>query len=129
MAVELTIVTPSQIAFQGAADEVQLPGINGELGVLTGHAALLTLARPGVVTVHSGGRTRRMLVGKGVAEVGPQQVTLLVDICEEPSAVDKEAAKAALDQGWADFKASAPGTPERNTAENHIALQQARLSV
>ena len=129
MAVELTIVTPSQIAFQGSAAEVQIPGINGEMGVLPGHASLLTLARPGVVTVHSDGKARRMLVGKGVAEVGPQQVTLLVDVCEDPESVDKDAARTALAEAWEAFKGSAPGTSERRTAEDHIALQQARLAL
>lgn len=128
MSVKLTIVTPSQIAFEGDAHEVQLPGINGEMGVLPGHAALLTLARPGVVTVHDGANTRRLLVGKGVAEVGGSQVTLLVDLCEDPAAIDKDAARSELTEAMADFKATSPGTPERSAAEDRIALLQAKIS-
>jgi len=126
--VDLTIVTPSQIAFQGSATEVQLPGINGEMGVLPGHASLLTLSRPGVVTVHNGTDTKRILVGKGVAEVGGAQVTLLVDLCEETATIDKAAAKADLEKASADLKTSAPGTLAREQAEDRIALAQARLS-
>lgn len=128
MPVKLTVVTPSQIAFEGDAAEVQLPGINGELGVLPGHAALLTLSRPGVVTVHNGANTKRLLVGKGVAEVGGSQVTLLVDLCEDPAKIDKAAARADLDKALADFKATSPETPERTSVEDRIALLQARLT-
>jgi F-type H+-transporting ATPase subunit epsilon len=122
MSVDLTIVTPSQIAFQGSAAEVQLPGFNGEMGVLPDHAALLTLARPGVVTIHNGADTKRLFVGKGVAEVGPQQVTLLVDLCEDPASVDKAAAQVDLNDALAALKDIAPGTPERAAAEDRIAF-------
>lgn len=128
MPVDLTIVTPSQIAFQGSAAEVQLPGFNGEMGVLPDHAALLTLARPGVVTIHNGANTQRLLVGKGVAEVGPKQVTLLVDLCQDPASVDKAAAQADLDEALAAFKDNAPGTPERIAAEDRIAFLKVLLS-
>ncbi|MEL6346799.1 MAG: ATP synthase F1 subunit epsilon [Myxococcota bacterium] len=128
MSVQITIVTPSQLAFNDTADEVQIPGFAGEFGVLPSHASLLTLARPGVVTIHTGGAQRRFLVGRGVAEVGEGQVTLLVDLFETPDSIDRNAAKAELNQAWADLKSTAPGTPERATVENQIALLQARIN-
>lgn len=127
MSIQVTIVTPSQMAFEGEADEVQLPGWMGELGVLPAHASLLTLARPGIVTLHNAGNTRRLLVGRGVAEVGNDQVTLLVDLCEAPESVDKDAARTELEQALQELKTTAPETPERETVENRIALLQARV--
>ena len=127
MPLQLTIVTPARIAFEGAADEVQAPGCSGEFGVLPGHASLLTLTVPGIVTVHSSGAQKRFLVGKGVAEAGPDRITLLVDLCEDPASVDKAAAQSALSKAQADFAASVPDSPARKLAENSIALAQARL--
>lgn len=127
MAIQLTIVTPAQIAFQGSADQVQAPGCVGEFGVLPGHASLLTLTVPGIVTIHSGGSQTRLLVGKGVAEAGPDRLTLLVDLCEKPDTIDKAAAQAALSKAQAEFAASIPDTLARSLAEGHIALAQARL--
>ena len=128
MSLQLTIVTPAQIAYEGTADEVQAPGWTGEFGVKPDHAALLTLSRPGVVTIHEGGSQRRFLVGKGVAEAGPDRLTLLVDLCEDPAEIDKDAAKADLQAAQADLKTTAPGTPERQHVEDRIALAQARVS-
>ena len=128
MGLQLTIVTPARIAFDGTADEVQAPGWAGEFGVKPDHASLLTLLRPGTVTVHEGGGQRKFLVGKGVAEAGPDRLTLLVDLCEEPGDVDKDAARADLEAAQAELKTTAPGTTERQLVEDRIALAQARVS-
>ncbi|MFT4974466.1 MAG: F-type H+-transporting ATPase subunit epsilon [Myxococcota bacterium] len=127
MSVQLTIVTPSRIAFEGPAVEVQIPGVFGEMGILPGHASLLTLGRPGVVTVHNGADTKRILVGKGIAEVGNEQVTLLVELCEDTSTIDKDAARSVLKKAQGDFKSATPGTPEHTSATDRIALSQARI--
>jgi F-type H+-transporting ATPase subunit epsilon len=77
------IVTPSAVAFQGEADEVQAPALLGEYGALPGHARLLAVGKPGIVALHQGGAiVKRLLVGPGFAEVGPDRVTLLVESCE-----------------------------------------------
>ena len=77
MSVALKIVTPSRIALESEAGEVQIPGHYGEYGVLPAHAQMLTLTQPGVVTIHGGKDAGRLLVGKGLAEVGPGSITLL----------------------------------------------------
>jgi len=82
MPVSLKIVTPSCVAFEEEAEEVQVPGWLGEYGVLAQHARMLTLTQPGVVTVHGGPKPIQLNVGVGLAEVGPSSVTLLVDTCE-----------------------------------------------
>ena len=76
------IVTPRKIVFEGTAEGVQAPGELGEFGVLPSHIPLVTTLRPGIVVIHGSPR-RTFKVGAGFAEVGPDQVTLLVETCEE----------------------------------------------
>ena len=127
MPVHLTIVTPARVAYEGDAAEVQVPGWEGEYGVLPNHAQMLTLTRPGVVTVLGGANPGRMLVGKGLAEVGPDRVTLLVDRCEDPAKIDKAAARAELDAAQRLLLTAAPGTAEHAVAQGRADLAQARL--
>ena len=127
MPVALKIVTPSAIALEGEASEVQIPGFYGEYGVLPDHAQMLTLTQPGVVTVHGGSQSGRLLVGKGLAEVGPGSVTLLVDLCEKAADIDKDAAKRELERARADLKAADTGTPEAAAIQDRINLAQARI--
>lgn len=82
MPLNVRIVTPRKIVFEGVADGVQAPGELGEFGVLPGHIPLVTTLRPGTVVVHGTPR-RTFKVGTGFAEAGPDRVTLLVETCEE----------------------------------------------
>jgi F-type H+-transporting ATPase subunit epsilon len=127
MPVALKIVTPARIALNGEANEVQIPGFSGEYGVLPDHAQMLTLTRPGIVTVHGGAHAGRLLVGKGLAEVGPGSVTLLVDLCENADSIDKAAAKRELERAEADLRTVAAGSPEAVANRARIPRPQARL--
>ena len=80
---DVQIVTPRKVAWQGKADGVQAPGSEGEFGVLPGHIPFLTTLKAGVVTVKAEGGTRRFSTGPGFAEAGPERIVLLVDSCEE----------------------------------------------
>lgn len=82
MALNVRIVTPRKIVFEGVADGVQAPGELGEFGVLAGHIPLVTTLKPGTVVIHGSPR-RTFKVGTGFAEAGPDRVTLLVETCEE----------------------------------------------
>lgn len=127
MPVALKIVTPSAIALEGEANEVQIPGFSGEYGVLHDHAQMLTLTKPGVVTIHGGDHAGKLLVGKGLAEVGPGDITLLVDLCEDVAGIDKDAAKRELERAQADLKSVAANGPEAAAIADRIQLAEARL--
>jgi F-type H+-transporting ATPase subunit epsilon len=77
------IVTPRKVAWKGTATDVQAPGELGEFGVLPQHIPFLTVLKPGIVTVRSGGRVQKFKVGAGFAEAGPDRVVILADSCEE----------------------------------------------
>lgn len=141
MSLTVEIVTPTRKAFDGSADQVQAPGWLGEIGVLPKHAAVLTLTRAGVVTlVSTTGQltldkepvaisgTRRLVVGPGFAEVGPDRVTLVVELCEDGASVDKNAAAAALSAAEAEMVKVDGNSLAFRMASKAADLARARLS-
>jgi F-type H+-transporting ATPase subunit epsilon len=72
-------VSPESVLFSGDVDQVDLPGIEGDLGVLPGHAPMVTLLRPGIVTIMREGRREPVVVVGGFAEMGPGGLTVLAD--------------------------------------------------
>jgi len=72
-------VSPESVLFSGDVDQVDLPGIEGDLGVLPGHAPMVTLLRPGFVTIMREGRREPVVVVGGFAEMGPGGLTVLAD--------------------------------------------------
>jgi F-type H+-transporting ATPase subunit epsilon len=72
-------VSPESVLFSGDVDQVDLPGIEGDLGVLPGHAPMVTLLRPGIVTIMREGQREPVVVVGGFAEMGPGGLTVLAD--------------------------------------------------
>jgi F-type H+-transporting ATPase subunit epsilon len=73
------LVTPDKVLFAGPVDQVDVPGVEGDFGVLAGHAPLVAMIKPGVLVVHEGGKQHRVVVTGGFAEVNPQGLTILAD--------------------------------------------------
>ena len=72
-------VSPESVLFSGDVDQVDLPGAEGDMGILAGHAPLVTALRPGIVTIYRGGQREPVVVTGGFAEVGPAGLTILAD--------------------------------------------------
>ena len=72
-------VSPESVLFSGDVDQVDLPGIEGDLGVLPGHAPMVTLLRPGIVTIMRAGQREPIVVVGGFAEMSPAGLTILAD--------------------------------------------------
>ncbi len=75
----LEFVSPERVLFSGDVDQVDLPGIEGDLGILADHAPLVTPLRPGIVTIHRPGAREPIVVIGGFAEVSPAGLTILAD--------------------------------------------------
>ncbi len=75
----LDFVSPESVLFSDGVDQVDLPGAEGDMGILAGHAPLVTTLRPGVVTIFRGGAREAVVVTGGFAEVGPAGLTVLAD--------------------------------------------------
>ena len=87
MSIQIRIVTPTNIAFEGTTDMVTGPGFHGEFGVLEHHARFLTLNAPGIIRLGKAQDQEKFVVGKGFAEVTENVVTYLVDSCIAQSAI------------------------------------------
>jgi F-type H+-transporting ATPase subunit epsilon len=71
------LVSPERILISVDADQVVVPGADGDFAVLAGHAPVITTLRPGVIDVTAGGSKRRVFVKSGFAEVDPTRLTVL----------------------------------------------------
>ena len=78
-ALHLEFVSPDRVLFSGDVDQVDLPGTEGDMGILAGHAPLVTTLRPGIVTIFNGNDRVPVVVIGGLAEVGPAGLTVLAD--------------------------------------------------
>src|SRR5262249_46182939 len=76
---QLEIVTPEKLVVNEAVEEAQIPGLNGYLGILPGHAPLITELAVGIISYRSRGVTRTLSVAWGFAEVLPDKVTMLAE--------------------------------------------------
>ena len=102
----LAIVTPERRMFDENVDAVEVPGFDGELGILPGHAELLSKLKPaGLLTWHKGDEVGKIYISDGFVEVGPTRVTVLADRAARPEDIDlavalqqKELAEKALQQ-------------------------------
>jgi len=83
------LASPEQLVFSGEVEHVVVPGSEGEFGVLAGHAPLVAMLRPGILTIHGDGE-RRFVVRGGFAEVNPQGLTVLADFALPAEEVDRE---------------------------------------
>jgi F-type H+-transporting ATPase subunit epsilon len=79
MALHFEFVSPETVLFSGEVDQVDLPGAEGDLGILEGHAPMVTPLRPGIVTIFRGSGREPVVVTGGFAEVGPGGLTILAD--------------------------------------------------
>jgi F-type H+-transporting ATPase subunit epsilon len=85
------LVSPEKLAFSGEVDQVDVPGIEGDFGVLAGHAPVVAAVRPGILTVTSGGTQQKIIVLGGLAEVSDKGLTVLADVATSMQDVDKAA--------------------------------------
>jgi F-type H+-transporting ATPase subunit epsilon len=125
---QLEIVTPAKLMVKDVAEEAQIPGLSGYLGILPGHAPLITELAVGVITYKASGATHTLSVAWGFAEVLPDKVTILAEAAERPQEIDVARAQEAKNRAEALLKSS---DPKVDYARAEDALQRAdtRLSV
>ena len=82
------LVSPEKLAFSGEVDQVDIPGAEGDFGVLAGHAPVVAAVRPGILTVTAGGAKQKIIVLGGLAEVSEKGLTLLADTAVAGTKID-----------------------------------------
>ena len=86
------LVSPEKLLFSGEVDQVDVPGTEGDFGVLAGHAPTVSALRPGIMTVFVGGNAQRMVVLGGFAEVSADgKLTVLADLADSVEDFDRNA--------------------------------------
>ena len=85
------LVSPEKIAFSGEVEQVDIPGVDGDLGVMAGHAPLVATIRPGIMTVTVGGKHEKIIVLGGLAEISDKGLTVLADTATSLQDLDREA--------------------------------------
>ncbi len=95
---QLEIVTPEKKVVDTAAEEIQIPGKNGYLGVLPGHAPLITELAVGEIKYRAEGKEQLLAAAWGFAEVLPDKVTILAETVEKPEEIDVDRARKAKDR-------------------------------
>jgi F-type H+-transporting ATPase subunit epsilon len=85
------LVSPEKLAFSGEVDQVDVPGVEGDFGVLAGHAPIVATIRPGILTVTTGGQHQKIIVLGGLAEVSDKGLTVLADVATSIKDLDKTA--------------------------------------
>ena len=84
------LVSPEKLAFSGDVDQVDVPGVEGDFGVLAGHTPVVAAIRPGILTVTSGGTHQKIIVLGGLAEVSENGLTVLADVATSMQELDRE---------------------------------------
>ena len=95
---QLEIVTPEKLVVKDSAEEAQIPATTGYIGVLPGHAPLITELGAGEISYRSGGQLHRFATAWGFAEVLPDKVTILAETVERVDEIDVARAKQDLTQ-------------------------------
>ncbi|HKA21272.1 MAG TPA: ATP synthase F1 subunit epsilon [Blastocatellia bacterium] len=87
--IHLEVVTPERKVFEADVDRVEVPGLDGELGILPGHTELVSLLKPaGLLTYHVGSETGEMAISDGFVEVSSDRVTVLANRAARPEDID-----------------------------------------
>ena len=98
MTIKVDIVTRDRRLISDEVDMVTLPGSAGQMGILRGHAPLLSTLEIGEIILHKGAEMQYIAVGGGIVEVRPDKVTVLAEVAEHAEDIDEARAAAALER-------------------------------
>jgi F-type H+-transporting ATPase subunit epsilon len=126
--VAFELVSPERLLLSASVDMVVVPGVEGDFGVLPGHALFLSSVRPGVIEVHDKGQvTDRIFVSGGFAEATPDRCTVLADTAMPVSDLKRAEIEARIRDLREDV-ADAKDEAERRAAEGRLAVAEAMLA-
>jgi F-type H+-transporting ATPase subunit epsilon len=124
------LVSPEKLLFAGDVGQVDLPGAEGDLGVLAGHAPLVTALRPGIIVVYREDGDLRVVVNGGFAEVGSSGLTVLADMAVPVDEFDQAVLVGEIKDTEEDFADSTDGWQRDKLANrlDQLKALQAALS-
>ena len=126
MALHISIIAPDRTVWDSNAEEVILPSSTGQLGILRGHAPLLTALDIGVMRVRTDKEWTPIVLMGGFAEVENDELTILVNGAEEGASINKEEAQKELEEMTARFN-EAESSKDRIEATQNLRKARARV--
>jgi F-type H+-transporting ATPase subunit epsilon len=125
--IQLEIVTPERLVVQDTVEDVTIPGKGGYLGILPGHAPLISELGVGQISYRSAGSIKRLAVAWGFAEVLPEKVTILAETAEKAEEIDVSRAQSAKQRAEEELHKAGPS----GNSDAQAALERAttRLEV
>lgn len=114
-----SLVTPEREVLAGEVDQVVVPGVEGDFGVLPEHAPLMSTIRPGWLTVHDGNDVERIVIRGGFAEVTPAGLTVLAEQAAFASELDRDELARAIQDAREDL-ADASTDTAREAAQDQL---------
>ena len=133
----LEVVTAERTVFAGDVNSIVASSVEGKIGILPGHASLVSLLQPGELSIKSGGDERLLFVSGGFLQVFDDEVVILADACEYAEEIDIERAEAArqraqdmLEAGGYDIDAAAAEAAlRRSLARLRVANHRRRAGI
>ena len=112
-----SLVSPARELYAGEVDQVDIPGTEGDLGILPNHSPLMAAIRTGIMTVYANGEATQYFIQGGFADVTPAGLTVLAERAERLGDVDLPGLEAEIERLEADL-AELSGEAALNTRQN-----------
>lgn len=122
---QLEVVTPERRVLSEPVNSVTVPGRNGEMQILPGHAALISELKTGVLAYNHDGSTHQLHVSGGFVEVSDDRVSVLAEIAERPEEID--AARARLARDHTEKQLSAWSGTEEDFEKARVKLERSMV--
>jgi F-type H+-transporting ATPase subunit epsilon len=104
------LVSPEKLLFSGDVEQVDLPGAEGDFGVLANHAPFVATLRPGILTVYATGGAQKIVVLGGFAEVSAQGLTVLANVAEAVESIDRTIISSRISELEQRIEKTEPGS-------------------
>jgi len=127
--IELEVVTPQRLVLHKDVKSLEMPGKDGYLGILPGHAPLITELGIGVLTYRTNGEARSLTVMQGYAEVLPDRVIILAEISERAEEIDVARSRAKMEEAQSQLSKAGSGEVDWQLAATTLERALARLQV
>ncbi len=124
--INLEILTPERLVLRESVDEVVVPGLGGELGILPNHTPLISQLQTGILTYRQGNDKKLLHVSGGFAEVLSDRVSILSDVAEKSEEIDLERAQRARERAE---KQLASGGEDLDFRQAELKLQRAMIRI
>jgi len=125
--IQLEVVTPERRVLEESVEMVNVPGLNGELGILPGHTPLISQLKTGVLTYVEDGKSSVLHVSGGFVEVRDDHVSVLAEVAERPEEIDAASARTAREKFEKQLGSWSGSEEDLELARTELARAEVRL--